>query len=323
MTLASYARAYAWAGLAVGLAHPLRMAIVSSTAPTHQSSMVGATVRNPLVPTLRLDATEPLWRSVAALNQFRPQAVVGYASVIGELAAEQIAGRLAIAPRAVFTASEVLTPEIRAAAAAAWAGEPFDVYAATETAGIASECRAHHLHAYEDLVITEAVDGAGRAVPPGIDGARLLVTVLFSRTQPLIRYELDDRVRFAPEPASDLGPFRTVVAQVRGRTEDVLILPGANGPPVRIHPNLFHAVLERTGRPWQVVAHPDGLEVLVTAPTSGLDASLRAALAGAGAYPAALRVRQVPDIPRTAVGKVPLVRAEQEPLGLTPPADST
>jgi phenylacetate-CoA ligase len=313
--LASYSRAYAWAGMAVGLTHPVRMAIVSSTAPTHQSSIVGATVRNPLVPTLRLDAIDPLYASVAALNRFRPQAVVGYASILAELAAEQAAGRLHITPRAVFSASEVLTAEIRDAIAAAWDSEPYNVYAATETAGIASECSQHHLHAYDDLVIAESVDEASQPVPSGTVGARLLVTVLFSRTQPLIRYELTDRVRFTRFRADDLGPFRTTIAAIEGRTEDVLQLPGPAGQFVRVHPNVFHAVLDGLPGPWQVVAHPDGLEILTTSEPDGLPAHLEEALAAAGAAPRTLLVRQVPDIPRTALGKAPLVRTDPAPLG--------
>ena len=69
------------------------------------------------------------------------------------------------------------------------------MYGATETAGIASECRHGRLHRYEDLVIAEIVDEANRPVAPGDFGAKLLVTVLFSRTQPLIRYEMSDRVK--------------------------------------------------------------------------------------------------------------------------------
>ena len=322
--LASYGRAYAWAGLPVGLTHPLRMAIVSSTVPTHQSSIVGATVRNPFTPTLRLDATDLLHRTVAALNDFRPQALVGYASILGELAVEQSAGRLAIAPRAVFSASEVLTPEIRTAATAAWGSEPYNVYAATETAGVASECTAHHLHTYDDLVVAESVDDDNRPVPAGTTGAKLLVTVLFSRTQPLIRYELTDRIRFAPAAAPDLGPFSSAIAAVEGRTEDVLHLPGEEGEAVRVHPNVFHAALEPVGVPWQVVAHPNGVEVLVAGPTDGsLGDRIAAALAATGARVSTVVVRSVDAIPRTALGKAPLVRTDPVAIHLTTRADSS
>lgn len=114
--------------------------------------------------------------------------------------------------------------------------EPFDVYAATETAGIASPCQFHRRHLYEDLVICEVVDDTGAPVPAGTTGSRLLVTVLFSRTLPLIRYELSDRVALDPSSCPCARPFRTL-AGVEGRQEDILMLPGARGavrgPPQR------------------------------------------------------------------------------------------
>ena len=309
--LVSYSRAYAWAGLDVGVTHPLRMAIVSSRVATHQSSIVGATVRNPFMPTLRLDATDPLPATVAALNEFRPEALVGYASMLELLADEQRAGRLRIVPRAVFSASEVLTPAIRAQATEAWGSEPFNVYAATETAGVASECRQHHMHRYEDLVIAEPVDEQYRPVPPGVTGDKLLVTVLFSRSQPLIRYELSDRVRFSTQAATDVGPFGLIDA-IEGREEDILSLPGRDGGSVRVHPHLFHAVLEPTGGPWQVVREPERLRILLAdeghTDTETLAAQLRQGLAVAGADGIPLTVEHVATIPRTRLGKAPLVR---------------
>ena len=153
--LASYGRAYEWAGVAAGLTNRIRMAVVSSTNPTHQSSIVGATVASRLIPTLRLDAIQPIEEVVAALNEFRPDSLVGYASILRILAEEQSAGRLHLAPRAVMSASEVLTADTRERIRRAFGVPATNVYAATETAGIASECRLGHLHRYEDLVIAE------------------------------------------------------------------------------------------------------------------------------------------------------------------------
>jgi phenylacetate-coenzyme A ligase PaaK-like adenylate-forming protein len=135
--LASYARANDWAGISAGLTRPLKMALVSSRVPTHQSAVVGASLRSGLVPTLRLDVTAPMDETVAALNRFQPRILVGYASALKPLAAEQRAGRLHISPQGVMSASEVLTPHTAAELEAAWGSAPFDVYAATETAGIA------------------------------------------------------------------------------------------------------------------------------------------------------------------------------------------
>ena len=73
------------------------MAVVSSRNPSHQSSIVGATVASRFVPTMRLDATEPLDEIVGALNDFHPDSLIGYASMLRILAEEQLAGRLQLA----------------------------------------------------------------------------------------------------------------------------------------------------------------------------------------------------------------------------------
>lgn len=307
--LASYARANDWAGVPAGVRHRLKVAVVSSRNPAHQSSIVGATLASPLVPTLRLDASDPLERTTAALTTFQPDSLVGYASILRALADEQLAGRLAVTPRAVMSASEVLTNETRARIRAAFGVEPFNVYAATETAGIASECEYHRLHRYEDLVIAEIVDEENRPAPPGEFGAKLLVTVLFSRTQPLIRYELTDRVRASADVCPDGRPFMLLDA-IEGREEDLLHLEG-----VAIHPNVFHNVLEAVPvSAWQVVEEPDGLRILLVGPTADVvDADVatgvRAALRRAGVSGVGVRVERVNAIPRTALGKAPLIRS--------------
>jgi phenylacetate-coenzyme A ligase PaaK-like adenylate-forming protein len=189
------------------------------------------------------------------------------------------------------------------------------VYAATETGGLAAEC-AHHtgLHLFEDLVIAEPVDDDYVPVPAGVAGARLLVTVLSSRTLPLIRFELTDRVRLSAASCPCRLPFR-LLDGVEGRTDDMLTLPAALGGTVAVHPVVFHQVLDILDvAGWQVRRDDDGgLTVLLAAPGPGVDAvrlqaDVASALAGAGAA-AAVRVRVVDGIPAGAAGKRPLVVA--------------
>jgi phenylacetate-CoA ligase len=313
--LASYSRAYDWAGLAAGLTNRLRMAVVSSRNPSHQSALVGATVASRVTPTLRLDAAQPIEQIVAALNVFRPDAVVGYASILRILAEEQRAGRLTIRPRGIVSASEVLTDETRRRLRSAFGVEPTNVYGATETAGIASECRQGNLHRYEDLVIAEVVDADNRPVTPGEFGAKLLVTVLFSRTQPLIRYEMSDRVRATDGSCADGLPF-ALIDGIEGREEEILTLGGE-----WVHPNTFHAVLERLDvAGWQVIDEAGLVRVLLARPgptvePSIVNASVIAALEHVGVRGTAVRTEVVDAIPRTALGKAPLIRRVLPPPG--------
>lgn len=315
--IASYARAQEWAGIVPSLRHRVRLAVVSTTTPWHQSARVGASVSSPLAPTLRLSATDRPADIVRRLIGFQPTSLVAYASMLRLLSEEQLDGRLSIAPRAVFSASEVLTADTRRLITEAWGTPPFDVYAATEPAGIASECDRHAgMHLYEDLVISEVLDENDRPVPPGIAGAKLVVTVLFSRTQPLIRYEMSDLV-VASDRSCPCGRTFRLIEGVQGRAEDMLYLAGRDGRRVAIHPNVFHDVLDRLpAGEWQIVQEESGVMLLVASPGSAFDgdavaASIRMAVEAAGAIAPSVSWGVVDAIPRSGTGKAPLIRARR------------
>lgn len=312
--IASYARAQEWAGIKASLTRRTRLGIVSSLVPWHQSARVGMSVDSPFIPVRRFDATQPLPEVVAGLNAWQPENLVAYASMARVLAGEQLAGRLQISPRAVMCSSEVLTPEAAARIELAWGSRPFNVYAATETAGVASECRLHQMHLYEDLVIPEVVDERNRPVPPGTVGAKLLVTVLFSRTQPLIRYEMSDCVSLSTTRCACGLPFRPLSA-IEGRAEDSLILSRKTGDIVIIHPNVFHRLLEPLPvKEWQVIQEAGVLRILLGRPTRAIEedrlaASVTRDLRDAGAEPPPVRVEIVDAVTRNNLGKAPLIKA--------------
>jgi phenylacetate-CoA ligase len=314
--LTSYNRSFDWAGVGAGLTHRTRMAVVSSTTPWHQSARVGASVHSPWVPTLRLDSGDPLESIVERLNAFQPKVLVAYASMAHLLAEEQLAGRLRISPGFVFASSEVFTEQARRRVEEAWGEKPFEVYAATEPAGIASECEQHRgMHLFEDLVITEVVDENNKPVPPGTYGEKVLVTVLFSRTMPLIRYEMSDSVRPASSPHCPCGRPFALIDGIQGREEDVLRFPARSGGKVSVQPIVFHRVMDAVpAGGWQVAQGPEGLTVLLSGVRGGFaDAalidSLQRELEAQGAIVPPVKVSRVPDIPRTTVGKAPLIKA--------------
>jgi phenylacetate-CoA ligase len=317
--LASYSRAQEWAGIFAGVTGRTRLAVVSSRVPSHQSARVGASVDSRFIPVRRFDSTESLPAIVAGLNAWQPDNLIAYASMARILAEEQVAGRLHISPRAVMSASEVLTKESREKIQGAWNRQPFNVYAATESAGIASECSRHRLHLFEDLVIAEIVDEKNHRVPAGEFGAKLLVTVLFSRTQPLIRYEISDRVMWSDERC-DCGKRFALLGGIEGRAEDMLKLPAGSGGFVRIHPNVFHKILEPLAvQAWQVIEEPNGIRVLLARPTGVVDtlrisSEIERALEKEGALPRAIHIERVEVVTKTALGKAPLVRALSKPI---------
>ncbi|HEU0295543.1 MAG TPA: hypothetical protein VFR47_22580 [Anaerolineales bacterium] len=314
--LASFARSQEWSGVKIDLTHRQKMATVASISPWHMSSQVAATVKSWWRPSLRVQASQPLSKTVEELNAWQPEVLVAYASMLGILADEQLARRLHIKPKFVYGASEVLRLQTIKQVKEAWGIQPFNQYVATETASIAAEhqsCR--RMHFLEDLVITEVVDEQYRPVPPGEFGAKILVTTLFSRTQPLIRYEINDSVRVSTEPHNCGLPF-AVLESIQGRVEDSLTLPGIEGGQVLIRPLVINRIMDIVPvSGWQVVQQADnGLVVLLTGARNGLtDEALvnqiSNSLAQEGAHVPYIRIQHVSEVPKTASGKAPLIKA--------------
>lgn len=314
--LASFLRSYHWLEGPMNLPRRLKIASVVSPTPWHMSRRGGETLKAWWQPALRLYANDPAETMVMRLNSWQPQILGAYPSIIRSLANEQIADRLRIAPQYLFTGAEVLTEETRRRIEEAWGkGKLFDIYGATESGTIAAEC-AHHTgyHLFEDLVIPEIVDRDNRPVPPGVWGEKLLITVLFGRTQPLIRYEISDSVRLAGRRCPCGLPF-ALIKGIQGRMEDVLRLPAAAGGEVPVNPIVFDQVMDRLpAGEWQVVQDGEGLNILLSgAPQDfsdeGLVEELSRALAAEGAIVPPVRVRHVPAIPRSATGKAPLIKS--------------
>jgi putative adenylate-forming enzyme len=314
--VASFARGQEWSGNQISLLQRQRMATVASTSAWHVSSQVARTAKSWWRPSIRIAASDPLPDIVSRLNEWQPHVLISYASMARILADEQLAGRLDIHPQVIFTSSEVLTDETRRRVEAAWGHGPFNQYGATETANIAAECReGHRLHLYEDLVITEVVDERYRPVPMGEAGAKILVTPLFSRTQPLIRYELNDSVRLTGEPCPACGRPFAVLESVEGRVEETLYLEAASGGQVPIRPLVFNRIMDILPvNGWQVVQEAESLRILLAGNGAGVDEdalaeTVRSALESQGAIAPPLHVERVAAIPKSSAGKAPLIKA--------------
>jgi phenylacetate-CoA ligase len=303
--VASYNRAFDWAGSTAGLTHRVNTAIVSSTNPSHQSALVGASIHSRWVPTLRIDSGDDLDSIVTRLNAWQPEMLIAYASMVRLLAEAQLAGRLQIMPQFVFSASEVLTDSTRRLATVAFGRSPYNVYGATETSGIAAKCGEHNgMHLFEDLVITEVVDADNRPVAAGEYGAKVLVTVLFARTLPLIRYEMSDSLQVGGDHDCLCGRPYALITGIQGREQESLTFPTAGGQVRAVQPIVFHHVMDSVqAAGWQIQQTDAGLQVLLAQPqqvdSSMLTADIRSALRAQGVIPPPVHVNEVMAIPRT------------------------
>ena len=94
----------------------------------------------------------------------------------------------------ISTASELLTPDRwRRASRTRSASRPTTSTRPPRGCGAPTATRTQGIHLFEDFTHVENVDADGHPVPDGEPGARLLVTSLFKRVQPLIRLEARGR----------------------------------------------------------------------------------------------------------------------------------
>ncbi|WP_431513243.1 phenylacetate--CoA ligase family protein [Variovorax sp. DAIF25] len=186
---------------------------------------------------------QPLPRLCAELDAFAPTVVATYPSAAVLLAQERHAGRLKAAPREIWTGGETLSAASRALLRNAFACPVANSYGASEFLSLAFECPLGALHLNSDWAILEPVDAHGRAVPPGHAGATTLLTNLANHLQPLIRYDLGDRVTLCEAPCR-CGSHLPVI-EVQGRDDDTLRLAGPAGEPaVSVVPLAVSTVLE-------------------------------------------------------------------------------
>jgi putative adenylate-forming enzyme len=318
--LTGFMRSNALIGIAPRIPR-LRIASVTATSPMHMTARLGMAVSVGLHRVLRLDARRPAADAIAPLARFRPQVLIGYPSALALIADEQLAGRLQIAPATVATTSEVRTPEMRDRIHSAWGAEPHNVYGVTEGGVVGTDCDRHTgLHLSEDLVVFENLDEGGRPVPDGAVGRRLLVTNLYNRTQPIIRYELSDMATIDSRPCACGRTLRRIVS-LEGRSDDILRLPRTGGGEVAVHPITVRSPFAGLAevRQYQVVHDEHGLHIRVSlrGGTSEEEAAARiragigAKLAEVGAEPPPIGVEVVAEIPRDQrhSGKLKLIES--------------
>jgi phenylacetate-CoA ligase len=181
------------------------------------------------------DLMTPIEQSIAALNASPPDYVVGPPSLLGLLADAREAGALRIEPERLISVAEVLEPQDRDRLGSVFACPVHQIYQCTEGL-LAISCEHGSLHLQEDLVAVqlEPLADAERFTP--------VVTDLWRRTQPIIRYRLNDVVRLSTQRCRCGSDFR-ILAQIEGRCDDLLYFFTQEGTPRVFFPDTIRRMI--------------------------------------------------------------------------------
>ncbi|MFC1698605.1 phenylacetate--CoA ligase family protein [Candidatus Omnitrophota bacterium] len=216
-----------------------RIASVSTENPHVGSSVFRKNIPDFLLNMRYFSVSRPIAEIVEGLNDFKPDILGGYPSMIKELAEQKIKGALRISPQKVFSGGALFSEDVRQSVIKAFSCTPFNGYYATEATGpIALECEYHSLHVYLQALILEILDLDGRPVPVGQPG-KAIFTNLMNFTQPIIRYSLDDVIQMSPLKCR-CGCSLPIISKIWGRTGDMLWVKKPDNNYEIIEPILFN-----------------------------------------------------------------------------------
>lgn len=169
------------------------------------------------------DLMMPLDEAVAALNTFLPEILIGPPSLLALLAHAALRGELRARPNRLISVAEVLEEQDRRLLEQTFQASLHQIYQCTEGL-LALSCERGSLHIQEDAVILQF------EVLPESQGKRAMpiVTDLWRRTQPIIRYRLNDVLQLEPAPCACGSPFR-VIRAIEGRCDDICYFSALDG----------------------------------------------------------------------------------------------
>ncbi len=279
---------------------PRRTAVICAGSFVHGSRMLFPTMLDPERDVLVISAATPMDQIYSQLHDYQPDRIVGYASIVEELCAAAIDGRLKIYPDRVSTNSEPLLPEARQLAFEAWGINIHNTWGSVEVGLGATEGQAFSGSTIaEDFLIVESVDAENRPVVDGAEADHVLVTKLYGTAMPLIRYEMTDTLVIDDGPNPDAPGYRRI-ADIKGRSDSWFVYSGN----IKIHPMVFRGVLgqDRHISEYQVRQTDEGAHVLAIAhgdfAPSDVENALKTRLAEAGLGGAAVSIKQVDELPR-------------------------
>ncbi|MCX6094901.1 MAG: hypothetical protein NTY63_08800 [Candidatus Bipolaricaulota bacterium] len=225
----------------VPLRFPLHVADVGSMVP-HGGKSVEQSLG--IVRILRIPGNAPLPEQRAALLHYRPAVLEGYPTCLGILAESfsETEARL-VRPSLVATRGEWLRDDAREVLRRTFRAPVVSLYNCEEVGNLAWECPDHNgrFHLNHDTCVLEVVDAHG---DPTTGEGDVVVTSLYNRTMPFLRYDLDDRAQLVGDadttcPCGAAGPWLT---DLSGSEDDFVSFPDGHRIAPLVLPNaLFNA----------------------------------------------------------------------------------
>ncbi len=202
--------------------------------------------------------------------------------------------------KAVITTAEMLTNHYRNGIEQSLGCVVFDNLGCNDGGYEAYECHHHHGYHYNDLQSILEVEKSESS-----DFGKLLITNLWNRSMPFIRYENGDIVTLGNQSCPCGVPF-PLISSIQGRTADILYF--ANGKSLA-GPGLTLIFAKMDIHSWQIVqTGPLELEIRIVSFSKSKNAQYEKEIQKILAYhlgdEVKLKIRFVSELERTSAGKL-------------------
>lgn len=200
-----------------------RIVYIAATDGRYGGAMaVGSGIEGVHAKQLSLDIKQPLNEWIEQIEKFAPNLVIGYSSAIKILAEQVDAGKVQVQIERIITCGEPLNASLRAYLKQVFHCDVVNFYGASESLALGVEIHAEEgMYLFDDMNYIEVENGT------------MYLTSLYNYAQPLIRYELSDRLIWDTSDAR--YPF-SKIKNLAGRKEDLMWFQNEQGVKEFLHP---------------------------------------------------------------------------------------
>ncbi len=162
---------------------------------------------------------------IKAINLFNPDFIAGYSGMLCHLALLKEKGYGEnVNPKWIATTGGVITIPLRKLLEDTFDAKVFDYYGATESGIIAFQDRCGHYHVNSDLVFPEFLKGGKPVVSK--EQAKLVITKLYGRGTPIIRYDSVNDIVAPLYEKCDCKMSGALIDRIYGRDDLALFFSG-------------------------------------------------------------------------------------------------
>lgn len=168
-----------------------------------------------------------------------PSIIIAPAQVLVHIAKRQNQGLLTLRPERIYSVAEVLDDTDKEFIERVFGLTIDTIYQATE-GFLGITCKNKRLHLNEEDLIIERVymQGSTTRFHP-------VITDLHRRSQPIIKYQLDDVLRLSEDQNCSCGNQGTVIEKVEGRSDDAFIF-SVEGKDTTVFPDMLRQDIAKT-----------------------------------------------------------------------------